>query len=244
MNNKYIPFYISHFDFKEKDTLRIDVEYNGQIVQRIKTFNLIKWSPECRCWYVINENDNLKKLKSLFADYKNVTYLEKGISIKSIKYYSVFISYSLKNSEFAKKLNNNLKAFGIKTFLWEIDAPSGKRLKEIMTDKIIEFDKLIFISSEYSIKSEACQFELSNGRLKQDKLWKTILFPIHIDDFLFKLKKSEIRPIEKKEEIWKNITELRDINSADFTFYSENEYDNDNFNKKIKKLVSDLKNGS
>ncbi|TXE11853.1 TIR domain-containing protein [Seonamhaeicola algicola] len=237
----YNPVYISHFIFKGKDSLRIDFKYNYEIKKIVKLLKDVRWSNEYACWYVINENDNLEKLKLLFKDFKNVEYLEKGLSVKSIQYYSVFISYSFKNSEFAKKVNASLKAFGIKTFLWEIDAPNGKRLREIMSDKIIEFDKLLFITSENSIKSEACQFELLNARLKQDMLWETVLFPMHIDNFLFNLKKEDVRPIEKREEIWENITELKNINSADFTFFDEDEFDNDIFNTKIRKFVNDLK---
>lgn len=133
-----------------------------------------------------------------------------------IEYQTIFISYSFKDKEFANGLNDSLKKKGISTFLWEKDAPGGKGLKKIMKENVNKQDRLLFISSESSIKSKACQFELSEGRLKQEKQWKEILFPIHIDNFLFEIEKDDIRPFEVQEEYWLNIKELREINSIDF----------------------------
>ena len=109
-----------------------------------------------------------------------------------------------------------------------------------MTENIDKYDRLLFISSTSSIKSNACQFELSNGRIKQDKFWKTILFPIHIDDFLFKVEKEDIRPREKQEEYWKNIQELRDINSLDFSEFNNATFEKTKFENKVKKIINEL----
>jgi len=155
---------------------------------------------------------------------------------------SVFISYSLKDSKIAGKINEALKSKGVTTFLWEEDALGGKSLKAIMKSNINSKDRLLFIASENSLKSDACQFELTEGRRKQDKLWQTILFPIHIDDFLFTVEKEQIRPKVKQDEYWENIQELRKINSLDFRKVNSLESNKEqDFDKLIEKLIESLK---
>jgi hypothetical protein len=110
-----------------------------------------------------------------------------------------------------------------------------------MFENVNKFDRVMFISSENSLKSEACQYELTKAREKQDKTWKTILFPVHIDDFLFNIRKENIRPINKREEYWLNICELREIHSFDFSNKDNIEVPEKNF-KKIEELLISLKN--
>ncbi|RWY52328.1 toll/interleukin-1 receptor domain-containing protein [Mucilaginibacter gilvus] len=153
----------------------------------------------------------------------------------------VFISYSFKDKVFARKLNEGLRLRGVSTFLWENDAPGGKPLKKIMSENIQRYDTLLFIASENSIKSVACQYELTEGRKKQDVLWKTIYFPIHIDDFLFNVQKDDIRPRLMQEEFWMNIEEPKAINSTDFTSFNCTDIDEKLFQESINKLVKDLK---
>ncbi len=154
---------------------------------------------------------------------------------------SVFISYSFKDKMFANRINEFLRSRGVLTFLWEKDAPAGRPLKRIMIESVQKYDRLLFIASEKSIKSKACQFELSEGRIKQDTNWSTVLFPIHIDQFLFELDKSDIKPKTKQDEYWNNITELREINSIDFSEFNKEHYDENKFEELASKLVNNLK---
>lgn len=157
-----------------------------------------------------------------------------------IVYQSVFISYSFKDRVFANSLNEKLRSRGVFTFLFERDAPGGKRLKSIMSQGIEKHDRLLFIASENSIKSEACQFELTEGRRKQERLWETIYFPIHVDDYLFKIKEDLI-PKNYREEYWENIQELKEVNSMDFiNFYPKITSELD-FEKMVDKLIEGLR---
>jgi hypothetical protein len=99
----------------------------------------------------------------------------------------------------------------------------------------------LFIASEHSLKSKACHFELSEARGKQNKEWKDIFFPIHIDDYLFKLCKDDIRPKESREEYWKNVEEIKDFNSVDFIKFRADFKDNTVFDEKVAQLAKDLK---
>jgi len=181
-----------------------------------------------------------KNLKELFGilnpDIKEYVF---GLT-NEIKLQSVFISYSFKNKEFAKSINASLISMGVMTFLWEKDAPGGKGLKKIMKENVKKFDRVLFIASEDSLRSEACQFELTEGRKKQEKLWQDIYFPIHIDNYLFEVEKEDIRPLSKQNEYWNNIQELRQLNSVDFSSIV-NDFNESDYNKMIFKLVRDLK---
>lgn len=193
--------------------------------------------------------DTLKKSERLSTDLlKNLFNLEKEIQekimqvAKSKQFINIFISYSLKDSPIALRINDILKANGFSTFLWENDALGGRTLKSIMKMGIEGSDRLLFIASENSLKSEACHFELTQGRKKQDQLWKTILFPIHIDSFLFKVEYDDVRPRLKRDEYWENISELRLINSLDFSDFDE--MDDKMMEKKINNMITSLQGSS
>lgn len=173
----------------------------------------------------------------------NKTNIKKSISrmTNEVKFSTVFISYSFKDSLIAERINSSLNKEGIRTFLWKNDAPGGKPLEEIMTSGISSHDKLLFIASENSIKSKACQFELTTARKKQEQSWQNVFFPITIDDFIFKVQKSQIRPLEYVEDYWKNIEEIRNVNMLDFKEFTNEVYDDDLFGASLKKIVEGLR---
>ncbi|WP_166444515.1 toll/interleukin-1 receptor domain-containing protein [Dyadobacter bucti] len=173
----------------------------------------------------------------------------KGIDIKKIvkmmttevPFYTVFISYSLKDRSFAKRINDSLVRHGLTTFLWEKDAPAGQPLEEIMYSGVRTHGKLLFIASEHSIRSKACQFELTEGRKRQEENWSVIFFPVHIDNYLFEVQKNQIKPASVVEDYWENIVELRKINSLDFSKFNSEASNEKEFEQAIDKLVLDLK---
>lgn len=159
-----------------------------------------------------------------------------------IEFQSIFISYSFKDKEFAEILNAELMKRGILTFLWEKDAPGGKTLKSIMTDGVKNKDRVLFIASKDSLKSEACHFELSTGRKKQESTWEDVLFPIHIDNYLFEITKEKIRPKEVQNEYWTNIEELKELHSLSFCEFTNSKIkDNSQFEKQLLKLIKGLR---
>ena len=125
--------------------------------------------------------------------------------------------------------------------MWEKDAPPGKTLKKIMKENVKKYDRIIFIASINSIRSKACQFELTEGRIKQAELWTDVFFPVTIDNYLFAVEKFDIKPISNQEECWQNITELREINSMDFTPFINDEFNQEEYDSMIFKLVKELK---
>lgn len=164
-----------------------------------------------------------------------------GLTTK-IEFQSIFISYSFEDHQFAKTINDELSRRGILTFLWEKDSPGGQQLKSIMSENVKSKDRLLFIASQSSLKSIACQYELTEGRKKQEKIWEDVLFPIHLDNYLFEIKKEKIRPLEVQEEYWKNILELRTLNSLPFSdFVNPETRKNEEFEKQILRLIKGLR---
>ena len=158
-----------------------------------------------------------------------------------IDFKTVFISYSFKDKEFANILNRELQKRGVRTFIWEKDAPGGKLLDDIMTSNIQKHEKILFIASQNSLKSTACHFELSEGRKKQEATWESIFFPIHIDNYLFEVNKNQIRPINKSDEYWENIQEIKRINSLDFSDFKNCKGDVEKFIEAVNGIVEELK---
>jgi uncharacterized protein YjbI with pentapeptide repeats len=190
----------------------------------------------------ISDRIQLKTLATIFGIHSpDIKDLASRI-VSKIQLSTVFISYSTKDRVFAKRLEAALRKEGVTTYLWEKDAKmeGGRKLKQIMDTHINNFEKLLFIASEYSLKSDACHFELSRGRTKQEKDWSDILIPIHIDNFLFLVEEYQI-PREKRGEFWKNILELRERNSLDFSAFNSSKLNKMKFSLAIFELTRALK---
>lgn len=215
--------FLSEKTFKQKNSIVDNIYSNIDLQTIIQSPNL---------------NDNTNKLFGITnSDVKD--YIAELTT--EVHYQSVFISYSFKDSAFARKLNQTLHSNGVATFLWEKDAPGGRRLTQIMAENIKKYDRILYIASRNSLRSTACQYELSEGRKKQEEDWKTIFFPIHIDNYLFEVRKDDIRPVKSQDEIWENIEEIKGVNSLDFTEFNKVKINTRKFNESVKKLVAELR---
>lgn len=189
----------------------------------------------------IQSNNVLENLFGIHnTDIKEYIY---GLTSK-IEFQSIFISYNFRDKDFAQRINKELIKKGIMTFIWEKDSPGGDNLKNIMSKGVKAKDRVLFIASKDSLKSPACQYELTEGRKKQELTWQNVLFPIHIDNYLFELEKTDIRPVEVQDEYWKNICELRNLNSLDFSeFVTSESYNSNDYDNLIFRLAMGLKKG-
>jgi uncharacterized protein YjbI with pentapeptide repeats len=240
--NKFLSFDLTHSTFKDT-TLNQNTFSNCKIGS--KTINDSNLTRENEFSFIdfqtILKSENIYPniLKKCFGITDNIIKDKISRITRKSEYQTVFISYSFKDKVFANKLNKSLTNKGVSTFLWEKDAPGGKSLSKIMKENIKDKDRLLFIASKDSIKSKACHFELTQGRLKQEISWEETLYPIHIDHFLFELEKENIKPTEKQDEYWLNITELKEINSVDFTGWNKNQSEID-FEKQVSELIKGL----
>ncbi len=130
-----------------------------------------------------------------FTNNAAVRKLQDLLNIKPLtNFRKVFVSFSAKDKEFAKKISDCLKKRGVNTYFYLDDYRHGEK-KEIERKEIELRDRFLFIASEYSLKSEECHQELSLAIEKKKKLinegktkqhLKDIFIPLDLDGFLFK----------------------------------------------------------
>lgn len=116
-------------------------------------------------------------------------------------YHSCFISYSSKDEKFVNKLYNDLQENGVRCWFAPEDMKIGARIRHAIDQAIIEHDKLLLILSETSINSLWVDQEVERALQREREENTIILFPIRIDNSIF-----------KKEIGWENyLTNSRNI---------------------------------
>ena len=100
-----------------------------------------------------------------------------------IEFYSLFISYSTHDQEFAERLHADLQAKGVRCWFAPHDMPGGKKLHEEIDRAIRMHDKLLLILSGHSMKSEWVKTEISKARKREIKEGRQVLFPIRLCSF-------------------------------------------------------------
>ena len=93
-------------------------------------------------------------------------------------FHSVFISYSHKDEDFAKRLYDALQNAGVRCWYAPHDMRSGKKLHEQIEGAIHQQDRLLLILSEASMSSEWVAHEISRARAREKEQNRQILFPI------------------------------------------------------------------
>ena len=144
--------------------------------------------------------------------------------MEPIQFYSCFISYSVKDDAFAKRLHNDLQAKGIRTWFAPHDMKIGDKIRDRIHNEIRFYDKLLVILSENSINSDWVEDEVDTAFAKERESKKTVLFPISIDDHFEKTNKAWATTIRNSRHIgnfqdWKN---------------------HDKYQEMFEKLISDL----
>ena len=100
-----------------------------------------------------------------------------------IEFYSLFISYSTKDQEFANRLHADLQAKGVRCWFAPHDMRSGKKVHEQIDEAIRMHDKLLLILSPASMNSEWVKTEISKARKREVRDGKRVLFPIRLCPF-------------------------------------------------------------
>jgi hypothetical protein len=86
-----------------------------------------------------------------------------------IQYYSVFISYSSKEQDFAQLLYDDLQNSGVRCWFAPKDIQGGRKLHEQIDHAIQRNDRTLLILSENSMNSEWVKTEIANTRKKGSK---------------------------------------------------------------------------
>lgn len=95
---------------------------------------------------------------------------------------SVFISYSSRDKEFARKLASDLASYGIKPWIDEWEIHVGDSIVEKINDGIRESDYLIVVLSEASVKSKWVQEEIKAAFAKNPEEANRVLIPVILED--------------------------------------------------------------
>jgi hypothetical protein len=116
----------------------------------------------------------------IFIDYV------RSLTGKALEFYSCFISYSDQDQRFAERLYADLQTKGVRTWFFPEDAVWGKTVWGEIDRSIRIYDKLVVICSKHSLQSKPVLREIERGLVREDKEKRDILFPIRIDNFIFK----------------------------------------------------------
>lgn len=114
-----------------------------------------------------------------------ITYLP-SLTGAAIDFYSCFISYTEADDEFSKRLFNDLQGEGIRCWRWREDAKTGSALRDEILEGIRVHDKVVVILSEAALGSQAVIDEIELALKKEKKEKCDVLFPIRLDDAVFR----------------------------------------------------------
>jgi hypothetical protein len=119
-----------------------------------------------------------------------------------IEYYSVFISHSSIDKEFARKLYRDLTLIGVRCWIDEKEILPGDNIMERVDQAIRVWDRLILVCSQNSLSPRTgwwVEREIERAFQKEAEIQKkrgkstTILVPISIDSYVHKTWKSAFR---------------------------------------------------
>ncbi|PKK85069.1 MAG: hypothetical protein CVT49_00580 [candidate division Zixibacteria bacterium HGW-Zixibacteria-1] len=159
---------------------------------------------------------------------------------KPIRFYTCFISYSTADEKFATRLYNDFQGAGIRCWKWDKDARTGKSIWGEIDHAIRQFNKLVLIASESSLKSPYVGDEIERAIQKERELIgrknkgeydgeTDVLFPVRIDDYIFEKWEHE----RKADVVKKVIADARDWDK-----------DNAKYQNVRDKLIADVKKQS
>ena len=109
-----------------------------------------------------------------------------GMAKQPIQFYQCVISHSAQDELFCTRLYNDLQANGVRCWYFPRDARGGRGLEDEIDQAIRIYDKVMVVCSAHSLASEPVQKEIRKGWDKERQTGKKVLFPLAIDDFVYK----------------------------------------------------------
>jgi uncharacterized protein YjbI with pentapeptide repeats len=145
-----------------------------------------------------------------------ITYMASLVGT-GIEFYSLFISYSTHDQEFAERLHNDLQARGVRCWFAPHKLQGGKKVYGQIDEAIRVYDKLLLILSPASMASEWVRSEIAIARKREVEQKREVLFPIGLCPF---------RTIRKWEYFDSDIgkdsaREIREFHIPDFSNWKD-----------------------
>jgi uncharacterized protein YjbI with pentapeptide repeats len=108
-----------------------------------------------------------------------ITYLPSLLN-RPFEYQSCFISYSIKDQDFADRLYADLQNKGVRCWFAPHDVQGGKKLHEQIDAAIQVHDRLLLILSPNSTSSEWVMTEIAKARKREKREKRRMLFPVRL----------------------------------------------------------------
>jgi hypothetical protein len=100
-----------------------------------------------------------------------------------IEFYSLFISYSSSDQEFAERVHADLQNKGVRCWFAPHKMQGGRKVHEQIDEAIRVYDKLLLILSPESMESEWVKAEIFKAREREIREKRRVLFPIRLCSF-------------------------------------------------------------
>lgn len=157
--------------------------------------------------------------------------------IESLKqgpeFHSLFLSYSSKDEDFARRLHADLQENGVRCWFAPHDVQGGRKLYEQIGEAIARHDRLLLILSEHSMASNWVKTEIDNARQREVNEGTRVLFPIRLVDFEA-IKQWRLFDADAGTD---SAREIREYFIPDFSNWS----DGDSYQKALERLLNDLR---
>jgi uncharacterized protein YjbI with pentapeptide repeats len=101
---------------------------------------------------------------------------------RAIHYYSCFISYSVKDQEFANRVHADLQNNGVRCWFAPHDLAIGVKILDEVYSAIRLRDKVLLILSENALNSEWVEDEVTKAFEEERNRKSIVLFPVRLDD--------------------------------------------------------------
>jgi TIR domain/Pentapeptide repeats (8 copies) len=178
----------------------------------------------------VNSHGNISKqfLRGAGLSDTFIEYIHSLVN-KPIDYYSCFISYSSKNSDFARKLYNDLQGNNVRCWFAPHDMRIGDKILEIINRRVRDYEKLLLVLSKDALQSSWVEDEVMIAFEKERDLQQqgkphTVLFPVRLDN-----------TINSTKAAWASKVRQRHI--GDFTQWKQY----DHYQQGLQQLLRDLR---
>jgi hypothetical protein len=141
------------------------------------------------------------------------------------EFYSCFISYSSMDANFAAKLHADLESNGVRCWYAPEDIKIGEQFRQKIHDAIRDYDKLLLVLSEQSVRSNWVQDEVEACFEREQRQQRQMLFPIRLDGAVMDTEQAWAATIRRRWHI------------GDFTRWHEPT----SYNEALERLLRDLK---
>lgn len=117
------------------------------------------------------------------------------------EFYSCFISYSSKDAAFASRLHADLENNGVRCWYAPEDIKIGEEFRQRIDDAIREYDKLLLVLSQYSVRSDWVQDEVEACFERERRQRRQVLFPIRLDAAVTRTRQAWAAAVRRRRHI-------------------------------------------